>query len=241
MAKTGGRTVLGTISLVSLVGLFARGPARAEHHAYENRTFDRSPAEGFPGAVIHVRGTGCIENGKPYQEADVLLGNGTFASGFQRYKVRPDGTWGGEYTISAQAPPGDYRLNADCIADDMVFPIGYQNFRVLDPSPPTSAPSTTAASPTSSVATTQPPTSRPTSRVAGPKGVTSSSSTPTTTTPTSPPSQPLADTPSSVPAVAAEEPKRRSRDDDTAAYVGAVVILLTAAAAAAWRVRRRRT
>lgn len=242
MANTGGRSVREALALACLLALVGSGPARGEHHAYENGTFDRSPAEGFPGTVIQVSGTGCIENGTPYETASVWLYNSRFDAPLRHYPVRSNGTWGGEFAVPVESPPGDYQLEASCRADDMVFPIGYQSFRVLDPWPPTSAPPTTSAAPTTSVATTPPLTSRATSAVVGPSGATSSSSTPSTTAPVSPPSQPVADTASSAPAVAAEKPRRRVRDDDAAPYLASVVTLLVATAAgAAWRIRRRRT
>lgn len=235
--KARGRAAVRALTLACLVLLVAAGSARAEHHSYENRTFERSPAEGLPGAVIQVWGTGCIENGKPYENASVWLVNRAFDAPLQRYAIRSDGTWGGDFTVPREAPPGDYRLDANCRADDMVFPIGYQDFRVLDPSP---APTTTTTSPTTTT-TTSSSTSTPMSRTATSKPASSPPSTdPALASP--PPSEPTVESPPSVPVAVAKPPEEPSDGGDSPVpVVLAAALVMVGGTLGALRLRRRKT
>ena len=121
-------------------------------------TFERSPAEGPRGTVIKVSGTGCIEGGKPYQQAHIHFYRRAGQEGggfdtFQDYPIRSDGTWSGDLVVPQEAPPGNYGIGVTCEADDMSFPVGEADF-VVNSDPPIPPPSTTTTTTSTSTSTT---------------------------------------------------------------------------------------
>ena len=155
------------LPLACLLSLLATGPAAAQTDPYNGRTFSRNPAIGPPGSVIHVSGTGCSYQGKPYDNADVMLISKPFEGPDDLYPIKADGSWQGDYTVPMNAPFGSYTLAAGCQAADMSFVVPSQPFTVgYPPSPkPTNtprptrppAPPTRAPSPTPSAVATPSP------------------------------------------------------------------------------------
>lgn len=148
--------------LLLALGVFGAGTALAQSDPYNGRTFERSPSYGPPGTVISVSGTGCIENGQPYEKAIVRLArraspDETPFDKSQDYPIHPDGTWGGDFVVPQEAPRDDYKLGADCQAADMVFPGPETDFYVGDSLPTTPSPTPIiSASPASSPSPAKP-------------------------------------------------------------------------------------
>ena len=153
MRTARGRSALMALPLACLPMLALASTALAQSDPYNGRTFTRTPAVGPPGTVIHVSGTGCSYQGKPYDNAYVTLIGSTFNGPDDQYPIKADGTWLGDYTVPMNASFGDYKLTSNCQAADMVFVGPSQPFTVGYP--PTPKP-TVAAPPT------HPPTPRPT-------------------------------------------------------------------------------
>lgn len=232
-----------SIAAACVALVMSAAPLVAQASASGEPTFERSPAEGYPGTVVNVSGEGCIEGGKPYEEASVLLGNGTFDGPHTRYRIQSDGTWGGEYVVPQEAPPGEYRLSASCSADDMVFPLPGQDYRVLDRTPPTSVPTTssTTSTPTTSPSTTSAPSTPPRSNTLRPRSASTSSSSPSSSSTmpsstTEPTVDPRPSVPLAAPGVRSGETSGGSRLFAPFAVVGALLAL----AGAAVVTRRRR-
>lgn len=95
--------------------------------------------------MISVSGTGCSEDGRPYERAGVSLVNRSFDTRYQYYPIKEDGTWEGQFLVPSEAPPGSYKLSAMCQASDMVFDVPDQTFEVSEAA---SAPEPQAPSPT---------------------------------------------------------------------------------------------
>jgi hypothetical protein len=168
---------------------------------YGNRTFERSPAEGPRGTVIRVSGTGCALDGQPFQYAYVRLARRSGEDGGppydtnQKYPIGADGSWAGDFVVPQEAPPGNYSMTADCVADDMVLPAGESTFFV-NSDPPIPPPSTTTTTSTSTTAvsttttsttTTTVPASREARRSVTPTTRAATSTTVAETTTTQPP------------------------------------------------------
>jgi hypothetical protein len=103
-------------------------------------TFDRSPAQGKPGRVINVSGTGCVFLGKPAERVVVSIGRlvaggGPSFNDFIEVSVQPDGSWSGTYALPTTAPPGDYVMTSSCGAGDQVFGSSDQPFLTLNEPP----------------------------------------------------------------------------------------------------------
>ena len=124
------------LPLACLLSLLATGPAAAQSDPYNGRTFSRTPAEGPPGTIIHVSGTGCIYQGKPYDNAYVDLFNHSFSGPDVAYSIGSDGSWGGTFTVPLNTPFDTYTLSAYCQAADMQFTSGQLTFVVGYPPPP---------------------------------------------------------------------------------------------------------
>ncbi len=128
-------------------------PASAQE-ANPGYTFTRTPSHGKPGTVIHVEGTGCHYEAKPYESARVALyfreKNGEVTNEAEAtYAIADDGSFSGDLTVPDAARPGKDILTANCYAADMVFPLGDFDFTVdgAPPSPsPTPPPSPTPTS-----------------------------------------------------------------------------------------------
>ncbi len=139
-------------------------PASAQE-ANPGYTFTYTPSHGKPGTVIHVEGTGCHYEGKPYEYAAVYLyyrgdPDETTARARERYAIADDGSFSGDLTVPTDAPAGKYILSADCYASDMAFAVADTDFIVDGPSPtPTRSPS-----PRASPTPTSTPTPKPTPR-----------------------------------------------------------------------------
>ena len=160
-----GRSVVGVVVLctaLSILGVLDAETAAAQF------TFERSPAEGPRGTVIKVSGTGCIENGKPYEYAYLFFSyaepGGQPYDTSQQYPIRPDGTWAGDFVVPQDAPTGHYGMRASCVADDQFFLAGESTFFV-NSNPPIPPPSTATTS-TTSATTTSTSTPRTTSTTA---------------------------------------------------------------------------
>ena len=154
-----GRTAVGLTlcSVLAILSVVNGGAASAQF------TFERSPAEGPRGTVIKVSGTGCIENGKPYERASLYFSRRAAEGGisfarFQDYPIREDGTWAGDYVVPQEAPPGNYLMQASCVADDQYFLAGESTF-VVNSDPPIPPPSTTTTSTTTTSTTSATTTS----------------------------------------------------------------------------------
>jgi hypothetical protein len=85
-------------------------------------TISRSPTRGGPGTVIKVSGTGCASPDRVsvrlYAKVD---STGRPSDTSQTFQPRPDGTWSGQITVPADAPAGDYGLDATCFYQDTAF------------------------------------------------------------------------------------------------------------------------
>lgn len=221
-------------------------PAQA---AAPQTSFSRSPDRGPRGTVIKVSGSGCTDNGRPWEYAYVYFASVStepgkkYSKASAHFPVHADGSWEGEFTVPADAPLGDYTVLGSCSASDMDRECGRAPFTVTEASTPTTAPTTTAPPPPPppgmTIATT-------TSTTAPPKtmAVMTTTSVSTTTTSTAPaitttdPALPDDGTDSAAPAVAIQD------DEDGGGtpwgWAAAAVIATGGGALAASDVRRRR-
>lgn len=197
--------------------------------------WSRSPAEAWPGDHIDVTGDGCIENGKPYEHAFVraflIVGQpGTPYDHYETYDIAINGEWGGLFPIPGDAPPGRYKIGAQCSASDMVM--AYQqdyDFTVLG------APSSPTSSPTPS-RTPSRPVEPPRSRTPTPVPTSSSPSpSPTADAPIDSPEPGPAVSASVTPSTAAVP---RSEDGRPVGWLALSGALATAVALGALRLRR---
>jgi hypothetical protein len=145
------------LTLAGLVGgwvLAAAGSASAEQI-----DFTRSPAQGPPGTVIAMQGSGCQEEpGRPYDSVLVTLRSGQPGQpeASEQFPVAGDGTWSGQIVVPRRALAGPWHLRASCMASDMlIVPPHVEPFQVVTSSP-SPAPRATAStrpqqSPTSSI------------------------------------------------------------------------------------------
>lgn len=141
-------------------------------------THSWSPKQGPPGVAINVSGTGCIENGKPYDEADV----GFFGPTDDQFNSRvvdhvkppiaPDGSFSGTLHVPSDTKVGPYKVFFTCRAGDEQFGLGDEPFALEYPTRPTTSTtpraSTTGRPPTAptsvpTAAATTSPTIPPTS------------------------------------------------------------------------------
>lgn len=165
-AQRAARRCLAPVAALAI--MLAVGAAWAQ---YGDRTMTRTPDHGKPGTVITITGTGCIEDGKPYDSALLMVsykGDPRRSENYTDVPVHDDGTFEGKVAVPDDAPPGDYVVSVDCSADDMVHQVGREPFTV-DGTSPSPTPSATPPSHPNRMPTpsrTHNPTSSPSPRVA---------------------------------------------------------------------------
>jgi len=104
-----------TVALASASGVWAASAAGA---AIQNVTL--SPTSGPPGTSVHISGTGCSPGVLLSSAQDfVEVSSPTLLPVDTRFAVAANGSWGGVFTVPANAPAVPATVTAVCMSDGL--------------------------------------------------------------------------------------------------------------------------